>query len=1195
MIKRMILINSANFQFADIDLSKEVFFVGDNASGKTTTTRAIHFLYNANGEKLAIPRTKNSFSKHYFPNDDSYIIYVFETFFIFTYKRNDSIKRWFSKQIFDTNRVIKDGTLLEYKLIIDYIKEASLKVKPDSIEAYTDIIYGKNKEYLDFCIAKIDQYKTFLEVYNLIFNVDKAIVTSVDIKKAIQKSLDRKDEQLNIDYDDFIRKLNEFSRAYNFFKTFDSNRDNLKKSIELKEELVKLEDKIFVLQKAINYKSKIEIREFDRLFDEEKELENSKNSYKTKFKKIKELYFKFETRVKNKIKILEKEIISLEFLEEKFDSLELERNIEQASKLDTIKIDLDNKKISLNRLKEEFSSTNQIIEKQIGEIEYKIKTTIPNEMNRKFIKLSEIEQKICDEDIFKIEEDFLNIERDLNKKIEDLEEKIKNLGQDIDNLEFEASKKLKELKDEYEHKVENLREDLQNKNMQILSNEQNIRDLQIKKAEKDRELIKHNEKYQELRKNNAKILWKYRKKSNDKILYAKSILYPIKNSFNEFLSKNIDDWEKTIYPIIDKNLLVKSCDELKPLKLDIETPISFKIDISNLETLPSKDEAIEIIDREIQSKKEVLKNAKAVYKDELAKLDENKNSIIADIEILSNEIDGFVKNSEEQNSLIQKEKNEIKELETALNKSIEDIKKEYSKKIKEIYNNKKELENSRDIKKKDETLSLKNKKIEEIKKRRINRDNNIDILKINIQKEQNLLIEKEQKEIENLKFTLKKSDDDALIQSLYLEISNLEKEYAISYDADKYIKEYEEKKDEILKLPRVKQEKNSFDILFENRKILLRKIESFVEQKIDEISNQKNLINSKKDKYEKGIKKYKLLEISIDEELETKEFLIDLILNFEELSSEYRNKKSKFREFIDKLKKLEKHSLIDINFNSEKFDEVASIVELSSIIESLNELDNFLKNKYESEKKRRHNNFDTFLKNTIPSKIQSFDDLEIDFERAKNSINKSLLNADFGVIKNIRLNTDSSKKRNDSIAYLMRQLNIKAQDTTMLYSKNSLFYFDITKSVDNIAEIQSILEEIKQKSSAGMINLFDTIDLTISYTENGKNIENKHNIKDDSSSGGNILLKVAIAMSILSRYAKKVEDDTPFFLIIDEVSKLQSKNQNLIKEYINKNGFKTLFITPDPAYPDPEKALFYTFKNIQEEGENLEIRQMNII
>ena len=81
--------------------------------------------------------------------------------------------------------------------------------------------------------------------------------------------MDRKDEVLNIDYDDFIRKLNEFSRAYNFFKIFDSNRDNLKNSIELKEQLIKLEEKIVFVTKAINYKSKIEIKDFDKLFEEE--------------------------------------------------------------------------------------------------------------------------------------------------------------------------------------------------------------------------------------------------------------------------------------------------------------------------------------------------------------------------------------------------------------------------------------------------------------------------------------------------------------------------------------------------------------------------------------------------------------------------------------------------------------------------------------------------------------------------------------------------------------------------------------------------------------------------------------------------------------------------------------------------------------------------------------------------------------
>lgn len=323
--------------------------------------------------------------------------------------------------------------------------------------------------------------------------------------------------------------------------------------------------------------------------------------------------------------------------------------------------------------------------------------------------------------------------------------------------------------------------------------------------------------------------------------------------------------------------------------------------------------------------------------------------------------------------------------------------------------------------------------------------------------------------------------------------------------------------------------------------------------------------------------------------------MTDLVDTYIDRVRDYRDKKSKFRETIDKLKKLETHSLIELNFNMDSFSEVESISELENILDSLKELENFERNKYESEKKRSHNNFDSFLRNTIPSKLQSFDDLENEFEKAKASINRSLSNANFGVIRDIKLITDSSTKRNDSIATLLQELSKKVQDTVGLYSSKSLFYIDVPKSVGNIDDIQRILEEIKKKGAAGPINLFDTIDLSISYIENGKKVENKLNIKDESSSGGNILLKVAIAMSILNRFAKKTPADTPFFLIIDEISKLQSKNQNLIRQYINENGFKTLFITPDPAYPDPEQALFYTFKNILEEGETLEIMQMNII
>lgn len=639
MLKRMILINSANFQFADIDLSKEVFFVGDNASGKTTTTRAIHFLYNGNGDKLGIPRSKSSFAKHYFSHDDSYIIYIFESFFIFTYKRNDTIKRWFSKQNFNINEVIKDGKLLDFKTIIEYIKQASLKVKPNSIQGYTDILYGKSKEYLDFSIARIDNYKIFLEVFNMIFNVDKAIVTAIDIKKAIQKSLDRKDEVLSIDYDDFIRKLNEFSRAYNFFKTFDSNRDNLSNAIILKDKLILLEDNISSLTKAIVYKSKIEIKEFNELDNRKSKFKIIIENYRVKIKKINKFFSSFEKRIKNKINILDKDIIKLESLKEKFDSIEVEKNIELSSKYDGIRRELDNKKFELKQLQDDQSSKQKIIDKQIEQLEYKIKVTIPNEMSKKFFDLSENEKHNYEEEKLLIENEYSELEIALNKEIEALEEKVQTYKQAIESIDNKIANKIKNLRFEASKQTKIFRTELKFKNDEIDNLDKVLRKLKTDKDTKDSELRKHENKYTELRKHNAKSLSNRRKDLNQIIANAKAILHPVPNSFNEFLSKEIEDWESEIYPIIDKKLLLKSCDDLKPIKLDVDIPISFKVDTNGLETIPTKDEALEIIKKAKFEKVQALKNSKSVYKDEVAKLDEMKNKFIAEIESLKKQID----------------------------------------------------------------------------------------------------------------------------------------------------------------------------------------------------------------------------------------------------------------------------------------------------------------------------------------------------------------------------------------------------------------------------------------------------------------------------------------------------------------------------------------------------------------------------
>jgi len=1198
MLKRMLLINSANFQLADVDLSKEIFFVGDNVSGKTTTTRALHFLYNGNGEQLGIPRTKSSFSKHYFPHDDSYIIYVFESFFIFTYKKNDTIKRWFSKQEFNLNEVIKDGILLDFKTIIDYVKQAPLKVKPESIQSYTDILYGKDKAFLDFSIAKIENYKIFLDVYNMIFNVDKSIVTAVDIKKAIQKSLDRRDEVLSIDYDDFMRKLNEFSRAYNFFKVFDNNRENLSNAIASKNSLILLEHRMDSVEKAIHYKSKVEINEFNELATKKSVLRTKSDQFKVKAKRFDKFHSNYEKRIKAKINSLNVEIIQLEVLKGKFDLIELEANIEMASKHDRIKSELDSKKIDLSKLKDELSSTQKIIENQIKQVEYKISTTIPNEMSEKLFALSEVEKNKFEEEKLLIENECNELENSLNKEIEQLEQKIQNFKSDITKNDEVMLDEIRNLRKNTSEHIQVLKTDLAQNNSRIEQHEKELRGLRTQKDLKDTEFRKHDSKYLELRKSNCKSLLNTRSFQNQVIANAKAILHPIKNSFQEFLSREIDDWEKEIYPIIDKDLLGKSCDELNPIKLDLDAPIVFKINTENLSILPTKDEAIEIIRKARYEKFHALKNSKLVYKEEIAALDEIKNKIISEIESIEAQSNTAIEVISRLISENKRLESKIAEQESTLEKDILAVSHKYNLSRGILESEKKSIQVQRDQKKNKELSDLRKAKLQKIVKLTNDRESNINILKGQIEKEKRRQIEQEKETITALKEKIVTTKKDELISSLSIQVDELQKAYNKSYDAKKYLEEYDLQKDKILELPLKERNKKTLELMLNSREELLININSLIEQNLDQIQKEMEKLSTKIDKYEKGIKKYKQLQfdtINVGDEIITEEFLIDLITQFEDIDREYKNERSKFRTLIDKLKKLEKHSIIEINLNNEFFDEAQSIMELTSIIESLEELANFEKNKYDSEKKRRHNNFDTFLKNTIPSKLQSFDDLEMDFEKAKNSINKSLANADFGVIKNIRLDTGNSEKRADNIASLMKQLSLKTNDTINLYSKNSLFYYDVPKSVDNIKDIESILEEIKLKGSNGMLYLFDTIDLTISYTENGKSIDNKHNIKDDSSSGGNILLKVAIAMSLLTRFAKKNSHDTPFFLIIDEISKLQNANQNLLKDYINNNGFKTLFITPDPAYPDPEKAIYYTFKNIQEDGDTLEIRQMNII
>lgn len=75
-VRRLVAINSGNYEFADIDLSKSVHLAAPNNRGKSTLVNALQFLYIDHFEKMRFGhRNHEDTRRHYFSSDRSYLVF----------------------------------------------------------------------------------------------------------------------------------------------------------------------------------------------------------------------------------------------------------------------------------------------------------------------------------------------------------------------------------------------------------------------------------------------------------------------------------------------------------------------------------------------------------------------------------------------------------------------------------------------------------------------------------------------------------------------------------------------------------------------------------------------------------------------------------------------------------------------------------------------------------------------------------------------------------------------------------------------------------------------------------------------------------------------------------------------------------------------------------------------------------------
>jgi hypothetical protein len=345
-------------------------------------------------------------------------------------------------------------------------------------------------------------------------------------------------------------------------------------------------------------------------------------------------------------------------------------------------------------------------------------------------------------------------------------------------------------------------------------------------------------------------------------------------------------------------------------------------------------------------------------------------------------------------------------------------------------------------------------------------------------------------------------------------------------------------------------------------------------QKIKKIENKIDELNKKLEIIKEGLKKVSNLTLS-EEKLETNEYLSNLIDEYKLKDGEFRDKKLSFKEIASKIKtSLERIGVegLEVNFNIEKLSDL-----INEELEKVDELYLFKNKKFEILNKTRLKELKNLLGGLLEKRLDNFERSKEDFISQVRKINQNLSKVNFGIIRNIKIELEENKK---SVLKIFEEIKNDITDLLGFLSEESVF-FDNVMSERKLRKIEESFNTIKKEINKESFSLIDVVDINVKFIENEKENTLKV-IKNESSTGGSILLKIAIAVSLLELFIKEKAN---FFLILDEVSVLSTKNQKLLKEYVNERGLGVIYVTPDLPLIDVEGIDIYKFRNVGGEFE----------
>lgn len=1198
-LSKIIFLNSADYLYQSIELGGNVHLAGAEGVGKTTTLRGILYFYNADAKRLKIKTTMKPFFEHYFPYEQSYIVYEVdrgedEGVFSVVVSKSGSGPHWtFINGKFDEDKFIEPLTnnvryIAEIKQLY---RETGVEVSSfiDKKESYLDIIYGNVRNIADkslhkYRLADLENYANLIRIIENVFYNDEIKSTSM-LSTIVSSVVDDPDFQVNLyNFRDSFAKLD---RNYEAAKKFNDIKEDIVSDIikelnhtkELRENLRCSLGKLnFLTSKAtcdladLESKKTVQQEKIRDLKNEESELSKSFDGKREVLNKdLGAVEIKLEDCKRARRNYTNIDILGLLSLQEQENLLKTDLE-SYASQINTLN---DKNKEIQDKCKEAIKSVEIQKDKKILDVHKLLeerKQPITKEVESLVAKKTEEKEKISDS---------------FEKKIKVENSAIEDIHAVLQKLNFEKGRK--ENEEPYKEEISRNEDIIKVKKDELTSNKG-------KRGEIDKDISNevNSYKYQK-QKLETEIKAKVNKlkaeinKINKDICKDKELLDKIGNSFSAWLDDNIPSWKNSIGKVVKEELLYS--DGLKPSLAESHDSSLMGVNIN-----------VDSLDCSFRSSSDIEEN--------LLLLRNSLDKVTNELE--NTETDGIdrLKSMEDEYSRkIKKLRNENKELEVkgrlieteiinATNK-IEDLKRKQKEEIKNAI---KDIDDKIRLQKEEEARHK--TRVDELTRERDNK-------RVFIEDEYN-------KKSQILEVQLKK-----LVEEAQVEIDKIENETNISIEGlrKNCVEEIEKGSGTMVKelIEKLNSTKSYLDSIEKNREL----VSNYIKDKKDLFDHEERW-NQKKN------------EISLDRNALEKDFQSkikslrrDIVVN-EEIFRNIESNGEIIKSFLDKTRLLH-NELRQYSFCSD-FHELSQTFPCS---ESYNEfLDKYaqLPGKYRSNKERLSrlnsdfinqmrlreynafsfepidcrdiednirlaNNIEEFVENdkvssffqvlsaglveTLKSFVTEYSILKKSQKklfRTVDSLNEGFKQRSFGdIIRNVEL----SIELNDS--ELLKTIEKLCQ---FVYEHGQDLQYDLFSSCEeDFNAVQKRLRELFQKlkdllqdnNLEQYLKVEDLYKLNCRIDE-GKNIQKagKTKVNNVGSNSTDIMVKWSLNVLLLDIFAHSSanKDDFGLHLVLDEVGCIYNTNVKGMLKFANDRSFSVINVSPMPSNSSAYKYLY---------------------